>query len=254
MDKPYALVLAVLAALCIGCASKPLRLPTDFDAGQLVLVPTATEPELVLDGPESKASGGVRGAVRGGKTGLGVGALLCAAAGPFAGACIASLLPISGAIGAGTGAAVGTVLAETSDEVIAKRDLLQTRMAAAGMPVAVVRHMGRAARTSWGVELPVVADADGAAAVKAGWVLSIHVIELATQGYGSAKPYALELSVVMELVDAPQTRAPIQRPYQVQSPSQRTTEQWAMDGGAPVQAAIDEILGLLASKILQDLR
>jgi hypothetical protein len=250
MNKRSTAILLAVCALMAGCAGTP-RMPSELDLSRATLVAGTAEPLLALDGPSSKSAGAGRGAVAGGGVGFLGGGLACVGFGPLLPFCLSVVVPASIAFGAASGAVVGAVVAESADDVAAKRSLLRTELAAPVNHARLATHFQKMSRDMLAVDWSLTPA--GASAAPADWTLQIAMTELATVGAG-AHTYALHASASLEVTRAGAAQPAFVNHYHALTADKLTTSGWQADDAKRVRAALDDMSAQLASKMVDDLK
>ena len=252
MGKLLALVLTASGALLLaGCAGNP-RLPSDLDLSQASIAAGAAETTLSLAGPSGKGVGAGKGAVKGGGIGLLIGGLACMGTGFLAPMCLAAVVPTTTAVGAVSGAVRGAVIAESAEDVDAKRNMLQAELEAPATRTRLVTQLQQKSRAALAVELPL-ADPDAAAA-KPEWTLQVTVTELSTVGSRAGLPYGLHTWASLEVARAGETQPVFVKYYRAYSSEKYTTLEWQSNDAEPVRIALDRMSAALATKMVSDLK
>ena len=237
------LCIAVLA-LITGCASGP-SIPQGLDLSRASIQALEAEPQVKLEeeGWTSRASrtGGMTGA----GVGLGIGGLACAATGPLAPLCFASVVPLTAAVGAVGGAVVGKVVATSGEGVADKSALLRREWGSLArrlpLPQAVEGELRLASRA-----------ADGASAPQA-WRLQVGYATLGTLGSGADKPFALQGTARLQVWQAGRSAPEVDLLYSASSTARLSLEQWRAKDGRALREALDTIGRSLASQVAADL-
>ena len=250
MNKLSTTLLLAACALAAGCASTQ-RMPSELDLSRATLVAGTAEASLSIDGESGKGAGAGKGAAQGSGVGLLVGSFACAGAGPLAPFCLVATVPATMAIGAVSGAVVGAVLAESAEDVAARRSLLQAQLAAPANKARLASHFQQMSRSKLAIDWPLAPE--GANAAPPDWTLQIALTELATVGAGPHSPFALHASASLEVTRTGAAQPAFVKHYHAITADQLTTSVWRADDAKRVRAALDDMSAQLASKMVHDL-
>lgn len=245
-------VLAAAGALLAGCAGNP-RMPSELDLSQATLSAGAGETSLSLAGPSGKGMGAGKGAAKGAGIGLLIGGLACMGTGFLAPMCLATIVPTSTAIGAVSGGVRGAVISDTSEDVDAKRDMLQAELDAPATRTRLVTQLQRRSREALAVELPL-ADPANAPATPAEWTLQVTLTELSTVGSRAGLPYGLHTWASLEVARAGEAQPVFVKHYRAYSTERYTTPEWQSNDSEPLRIALDRMSAALAAKMVSDLK
>ncbi len=243
----------LLSAVCIfatGCASVP-TIPPELDLSRAMIVSGTAESALVLDGPSGKGKGAAKGAAKGAGTGAGLGLMSCLMAGPIAPVCFLGVGAGFAVIGAVSGAAIGTALAESAESVEVKRSLLKTALTAPGVRERMATYVQQKVRAKLAVELPIAGAQ--ASATRSGWTLRIAMTEFATVGSGPEVPWALQASGSLEVMRADVPEAVFVKNYRALSAKKMTTADWGVSDGQAVRTELEDLSAVLATQMVSDL-
>lgn len=246
MRSPLLLLVAV--SFLAACATSKPGPPAEFSLARAKVVAADSAAPLVLEGAPGKGAAAAAGAAGGAAVVLTSGGLACLATGPFIPVCLAVMAPVAAVTAAGT-AAVGAIMADTSEDTQAKRDLLRAAMAPAtahGRLAQRVRELARARQADNG-------SADVTAAPVRDWNLLVTVSGFDTVGTGADKPYALRVSANLELHRSGSDKPSFARIYQASSETKYTIAEWGANEGERVRSALEGLLNKIASDMVADL-
>jgi hypothetical protein len=252
MNRLFMGWLGAALALLAGCAGNP-PMPTELDLSQASLSAGAAETTLSLAGPSGKGMGASKGAAKGSGIGLLIGVLSCAGTGVLAPMCLAMVVPTTTAVGAVSGAVRGAVISDSSEDVDAKRNMLQAELEAPATRRRLVTELQRKSREALAVELPL-ADPDNAAATPPEWTLHVTLTELSTVGSRAGLPYGLHTWASLEVARAGQTQPVFVKYYRAYSSEKYTTPEWQSNDSEPVRIALDRMSAALAGEMVSDLK
>jgi hypothetical protein len=251
VNKLSTCLLAALALLLAGCAGNP-RLPSELDLSQASIAAGSSETTLSLAGPSGKGMGAGQGAAKGGGIGLLIGSLACMGTGFLAPLCISTVVPTTTAIGAVSGGVRGAVIAESSDEVEARRHMLQAELEAPATRTRLATQLQQKSRAALAVELPLL-DPDAQAARRE-WTLQVTLTELSTVGSRAGLPYGLHTWASLEVARAGDSQPLFVKHYRAYSIEKYTTAEWQSNDAEPVRIALDRMSAALATKMVSDLK
>ncbi len=252
MNRLVTWSLAAAGMLLAGCAGNP-RMPSELDLSQASISAGAGETSLSLAGPSGKGMGAGKGAAKGAGIGLLIGGLACMGTGFLAPMCLATIVPTTTAVGAVSGGVRGAVISDSSEDVDAKRDMLQAELDAPATRQRLVTQLQRKSREAMAVELPLAADTDAPAA-KPEWTLQVTMTELSTVGSRAGLPYGLHTWASLEVARAGETQPVFVKYYRAYSSERYTTPEWQSNDSEPVRIALDRMSAALAAKMVSDLK
>lgn len=250
--RQVALALLVAAAAGIaGCAGAP-ALPVGLDLASARLQPLEAAPQVRLEEEGWRSPATRTGSWAGMGLGLGLSGAACAATGPLAVLCYVSVVPLSTAVGAVGGAAVGKSLASRAEGVADKAELLRSHWLLLGQRTPLAQAVERLLP----VRVPVGAAGDtpaAAAGPQPHWRVLLDYATLGTVGSGPGKPFALQGTARLQVWRAGQPLPEADRVYSASSSARLTLEQWSADEALALRRALDELGAALAAQAAGDL-
>jgi hypothetical protein len=243
------MLIGLAGGLLVGCASvRSLpSLPAGIDLRQAVVEPIGIAPDVQLEETGWASRSARTGGLAGAGIGLGVGGVACLGTGFLAPLCLVTVVPLSTAVGAVGGTAVGAAHSQSAAGVDDKRALLlQEWTAFAGRA-----PLADALQRRW--QLPA---RDGAASPAAApapvWRLQVGYATLGTVGSGVDQPFSLEATARLAVWRPGDARAAVERTYFAQSAGPMTLAQWRADDAATLRQALDRMAAALAEQIADE--
>jgi len=241
----------VLAAqLLAGCASTP-SLPGGLDLARASFEPLNEVVQVRLEEAGLKSPTAQAGGWLGLGAGLGVGGLACAATGPLALLCYASVVPLATAVGGVGGMAVGKAVAGNAEGVAEKTQLLQREWALLNERSPLGQAVGRLLPARGALHDESLLPA--AAGPASSWRLELGYATLGTLGSGTGEPFALQGTARLKVSRAGQKSPEFEKLYTAQGTSRLTLESWAADEAKALRRVLDEVAAALADQIATDL-